>query len=525
MADITAIIYARVSDRKQSEQDVSVPTQIEIGQRKASELGARVLRVFVDDGKSAWKEQNRRQFEAAVDMATSMEATYFICWDSARFARNKYESMINKRLLDDAGVELVYISTPIDRNTDMGWAMDGVLEIFNELTSRRISADTRRSMMRNARLGYWVGGRAPFGYTSEPAPDNPKRRKLAQNPEEAPLVLEIFRLRGERLLGAFQIAAALNARKSLRRGMPWTKQTVLNLLRNQAAIGNMVFGHRSRYLKGDKDNMIVVPSHEGIVPLALWEAVQETMDEAADITKASGSPKSTHAFTGILRCKCGSSMQIETSRSGSGKIYFYYRCKRSMQNRECEPRRVRADLLDDWLSDYILQKILSRSAIEELVRLMEEEAGSWAVDHRVRRNQVLTRISKLQESNERLYSLLELHGKDAPNLGDLTQRLRGNNAKVRLAEAELEAIDAEQAPVSLDQGDVDDLVEFLHAQMKSADHAKRARAFYKNFISSVVLDGAELVINYSPSTLLSPKDVQSRQTWRPKLDSNQRPPD
>lgn len=193
--EITAVVYARVSDRKQSEQDVSLPTQIEIGTRRAEELQARVLRVFTDDAKSAWRENNRPAFDAAVDMASGLEATYFICWDSARFARNKYEAMINKRLLDEAGVQLVYISSPIDRTSDMGWAMDGVMEIFNELQSRRISADTRRSMMRNARLGYWVGGRQPFGYMSTPAPDNEKRRKLVPVAAEVDLVREIFAMR------------------------------------------------------------------------------------------------------------------------------------------------------------------------------------------------------------------------------------------------------------------------------------------------------------------------------------------
>ena len=65
--ETTAVLYARVSDRKQSEQDVSIPTQVEVATRRAEELGARVLRVFVDDAKSAWRENNRPAFEAAID--------------------------------------------------------------------------------------------------------------------------------------------------------------------------------------------------------------------------------------------------------------------------------------------------------------------------------------------------------------------------------------------------------------------------------------------------------------------------
>mgnify|MGYP001055999636 FL=1 len=528
--EITSVNYARVSDRKQSEQDVSIPTQIEVGERRAAELGARVLRVFTDDAKSAWREKNRPAFDAAIDMACAMEATYFICWDSARFARNKYEAMVNKRLLDDAGVQLVYISSPIDRATDMGWAMDGVMEIFNELQSRRISADTRRSMMRNARLGYWVGGRAPFGYISLPAPDNPKRRKLVPVPAEVDLVREIFAMRAHGQ-GAFQIAAWLNSRGILRRGAKWSKQTVINELRNEVMIGNIVFGRRGRNSRGvrDRNNWIVVPSHEAIIERPLWDQVQALMDEAADITKADGSPKSTHAFTGILRCgKCGSSMQIETSRGRGGKLYFYYRCRRSMQNRECDPRRIRADLVDDWLSNVILKRVLSRRNVASIVELMEAEAGNWAAEHRKRRAAVLATIGRLQEANDKLYSVLELYGKDAPNLGDMTTRLRQNNAKQKDAEAALAAIDAERPPASsMTSVEIDELTGFLHNLVKDDQNAARTRSFYNSFVDSITLDGEELLVSYNPNRLLAPPKevVRSKRKWRPKLDSNQRPPD
>lgn len=520
--EVTAVVYARVSDRKQSEQDVSLPTQIEIGTRRAEELQARVLRVFTDDAKSAWREKNRPAFDAAIDMASGLEATYFICWDSARFARNKYEAMVNKRLLDEAGVQLIYISSPIDRTSDMGWAMDGVMEIFNELQSRRISADTRRSMMRNARLGYWVGGRPPFGYVSMPAPDNPKRRQLVPVPAEVELVREIFAMRA-RGQGAFQIAASLNSREILRRGVKWSKQTVINELRNQVMIGNIVFGRRGKQSRGvvDRANWIVVPSHEPIIGMDLWQRVQSLMDDAADITKANGSPKSTHAFTGILHCgQCGSSMQIETSRGRGGKLYFYYRCRRSMQNRECDPRRLRADLVDDWLANVILKRVLCRKNVEAIVTLLEAEAGNWAQEHRKRRAAVLAKIARLQEANNKLYSILELYGREAPNLGDLTGRLRTNNGQQKSAEAELQAIDAERPPATgMTAADIDELTGFLHSLVKSDGNAARARSFYGSFVDNITLAGEDLLINYNPNRLLAPKidAVRSRKNWRPEL--------
>ncbi len=80
----TGVIYARVSDRKQAADDVSVPTQIELGTKRCEDLGASVLRVFTDAGRSAFKESNRRVFESAIEFAVAMEATYFLVWSSSR---------------------------------------------------------------------------------------------------------------------------------------------------------------------------------------------------------------------------------------------------------------------------------------------------------------------------------------------------------------------------------------------------------------------------------------------------------
>jgi len=191
----TAVIYARVSDRKQADEEISVPAQIEAGQKFAKSLQADVLRVFKDEGRSAFVTANRRNFEAAVEFAVLMQATYFITWSSTRFARNQIEAVMFKHQLDRAGVKLRYVSMDIDRATDGGWLLDGLFGLIDEHQSRQIARDTQRSRIRLAHLGYWLGGRAPFGYASGQAPDDPRRRKLQILPAEAAVIRGIFESR------------------------------------------------------------------------------------------------------------------------------------------------------------------------------------------------------------------------------------------------------------------------------------------------------------------------------------------
>lgn len=512
----TAIIYARVSDKKQAEADVSVPSQIEAAQAKAAALEAAVLRVFTDDGRSAYKENNRPAFDAAIDMALGMGVDYFITWSSARFARSKYEAMIYKRRLDQAGVQLIYLSTPIDRSTDAGWVVDSVMEIFNELQSRQNASDTRRSMIRNAKLGYYCGGRVPYGYRSIPAADDPKRRRLEVVPEEAVIVRQLFDQR-RRGVGAKRLAVSMNLAGLRCRGRPWSKALVLAILRSEAVVGNVVFGRRNRHTlaKADRSDWIVVPSHEPIVEVDAWKDVQELLAAAGEGCEG-GSPLSTHPFTGLLRCgRCGASLQVETAR-GRSAIYSYYRCSGAQKRGTCSAPRYRADAMDDWLSTVILDNVLSRQTLRDVASLIEEECGRWATERDDRRRAITQQMRDLQKRTSNLYDVLELHGKSAPNLGDLTQRLRANQEDMKRLEAQLATIDAEvAATVRFSDEDLDELAGFMRQQLATAESGAAARQFYSGFVRSITVGEREVTLAYDPAKVLSPSPVHSNVVWLP----------
>ncbi|HYC63602.1 MAG TPA: recombinase family protein, partial [Reyranellaceae bacterium] len=486
----TAVIYARVSDKKQAEEEVSVPAQIEAGQRKALDLGADVLRVFADIGRSAFKESNRPEFAAAVEFATSYGCDYFVTWSSSRFARNRAEASAFKRVLDRAGVNLVYLSTTIDRSTDEGWILDSMFELIDEMYSRQNSKDTRRSMLRNAQMGYFCGGRLPYGFRTVPA-DHPKRRRLEVVEDEAAIVREIFALRATGL-GAYSIAAKYNAEGLRYRGRPWSKAVVLNVLRCDAVAGYTVFNRVERQTRRVKprDQWIVVQSHPPIIEPAQWEAVQSMMDAAAEATQH-GSPRSGFAFTGLLRCgTCGSSMQIETGKGRGGKLYSYYACRRSQQGEGCRRQRYPAQAMDEWLSGEILDRVLCIDNLREVAREMSEHRKHAAKDRDARRAALVRKGADIEDRNARLFDLLELHGRDAPNLGDLTQRLRANNEEIKALKSRIAELDAEPIGAGeITDDEIGDLGEFVRQMLTKNDNAARARAFYGTFLSGITIDG------------------------------------
>lgn len=512
----TAVLYARVSSADQAEEEVSIPAQVAAAERYVATLGARIIRVFTDEGRSAFKEANRPTFEAAIDYAAARPVDYFVTWSSSRFARNKVEAALFKRDLERAGVELVYTSMKIDRSTDEGWLIDSFLEVIDEYRSRDTSKDTRRSLLHNAQQGYFVYNLAPFGFAKIPAPDNPKRKKLVPLPEEAVRVREVFEMR-KAGLGAKAIAVRFNDQGITYRGRKWNKRSVLDLLRNPAMIGQSIFNKtepRTNRIR-PRGDWIVLQTHEPLIDLELWHLVQATIDEAAESSEARGYSRSTHPFTGLLRCEyCGGTLVVETA-SGNGGRYSYYICRRGKEDGHCKTTRYPTAAVDQFLTDVIFDRLLDPATIRDMAIELIEACGKWKGDQRARRQGLVAQLKAVQGRNSKLFEVLEMLGKDAPNLGDLTGRLRQNNTEIKALERQIDELDAEPLPaVELADLDLDRLAAEVRSLFTETASIERLRTFYRGFIRGITLRAGTAEIEYEPAQLVSVAGpVHSIEKW------------
>lgn len=522
MADKTAVIYCRVSTARQAEDELPIASQRQRCEERARTLGAEVLRVFADEGISG-QHDSRPAFQAAILFAEAHSPTYFLTWSTSRFARNRLDAQLYKRRLAKTATELVFVAMEIDRSSDGGWLTEGVMELFDEFYSRQIAADTRRSMMRSAQNGYWVGGCPPFGYQARPAPEDPRRKRLEPVAEEVATVQRIFQMRAQGQ-GARAIALTLNEEGLSNRQHRWFKSSVLALLRNRAMRGQIVFGRKLR-VDGVRRTMadadcVIVDAHAPIIGLALWETVQTMLDRDALNTTpgeyaVGGSPISRHVFTGLLRCgRCGAGLLIETAK-GRSKRYSYYNCRAAQQGGACVTRRLPADELDDWLVDLLCADLFTPEHLREVVNDLQALVGRWHTDRQARRLAVEGQIKAVARRNSKLYEVLEELGRDAPNLGDLAGRLRENNRKLKKLESELVRIDAEQPPdVELSDIDAQSLMEALVDTIKSDYNPAKARALFSSFIKEIIVEEHEIHIEYDPNRLVK-QAVPRSLNWLP----------
>ena len=524
----SAVIYARVSTARQASDELPIEGQIQECQRKALALGAETARVFTDAGLSGTDEQ-RPAFQEAIWFAVENRVNYFITWSTSRFARDQATAVIYKKRLRKAGVEIVYCTMAVDPDSTSGFLLEGVYELFDEVYSRTVSIDTRRSLMKNASDGHWNGGRPPFGYQPVQSPEDAKRRKLVPEPSEAWLVQQIFRYH-EQGLGLRLIVQRLSDGGHQHRGKPWTVASVQGVLRSPAVIGQIVFNRRDR--RGTNTirpttEWIRVAAHEPIIDAEAWEKVQTTMNEA---TKPNtGSPLSGHLFTGLLRCACGASMQIETAK-GRSQRYSYYNCSAWQKTRSCISQRRNTEDVDRWLMQSIREKIFTVEALREVAGHLNVEHGRAAQDRR-------RQIKALQKENEdatrrkrSLMEILELHGREAPNLADIGDRLRELNQQIRERSEKIKSIEMEPDPqFEVSEAIVAQLRETLMHIVGDPSKAKAVRTLLGRFIETVVLDSETAEVHYRAEFMADMKRqglaVHSSQKWLRDQDSNLGPSD
>ncbi len=511
-----AIILARVSTAGQAEEELPIDSQLEAGRAEAARLEAEVVKVFVEDGVSG-RKLKRDVFQEAIDYCAVFEIDYFILWNTARFARHRALAAWTKFNLRKHGTELVYVSQKINTATDEGWLLEGLFELMDENYSRTVSKDTLRSMMKNARDGFFNGGRVPYGYV---VIADGKRKRLAMLEEEACVVRRIF---AECVGGAGTKAIALwlNQVGISRRGQKWTKNTVGYLLRNWVYVGYVTFNrlHSATRAKQPEQAWVRTKSHPEIVSEEQFALVQQVMSER-EPKRNGGSALSQYLFTGLAKCgACGMGMQIQTGTGRGGKVYSYYKCGGSLKGKGCGMPAIRAEAFDSAVMGVLLERVLAKPRLEEVAQQIEELSGRFAKEREKRRELLVAQLRDAERRRGNLISVLEEHGRNAPNLGDLSARLRELNAQTKALEAGLTELEDAKPPRAEHTARTLETIGAFVEQMMVNGEPRKVREFLGTFVTSVdVLEKGGALIHYDPARLVAAPDaVQSTGNWLPDL--------
>jgi DNA invertase Pin-like site-specific DNA recombinase len=322
--NLSCVIYIRVSDQQQT-RGSSLADQECACREFAKRSGLKVVRVYRDEGRSAFKDdvRHRPQFAAMLQAAAARAFKAVIVYKLDRFARRARIFHTSRWQLEQVGVQLLSATEP-NESTAAGRLSSGMLAEFAEFYSAQLSERIKGAALSKAARGEWVGS-APFGYVLDP-----RTHQLAVGPHWIWVVC-IFVAYD---LGATTpaIAAALNvAGVSLGRGKPWTKDSVLMVLRNHAYIGRA----------GGRALEAYDAAHEHLVSLELWQRVQDTLGTRRKRPLGPRRASTLPPLSYEPRCAlCGGRMHRHRQPKA-----MYFRCRRA-RSRACEAKGVKLDLVE-----------------------------------------------------------------------------------------------------------------------------------------------------------------------------------
>ena len=220
------VIYARFSSHSQTEQ--SIEGQLRVCYEYAKANGHIVIGEYIDRAQSGTSD-NRSDFQRMIEDSERHAFQGVLVYQLDRFARNRYDSAINKAKLKKNGVRVLSAKENITDDAS-GVLIEGVLESMAEYYSVELSQKIKRGMEINAKKCLANGSNPGLGYRVN------KDRTFSIDEEEAQIVREIFERYASGEVVA-DIIRDLNARQfKTSRGKEFNKNSINRILHNRRYI-------------------------------------------------------------------------------------------------------------------------------------------------------------------------------------------------------------------------------------------------------------------------------------------------
>jgi len=336
-----AISLLRVSTKRQVNTDydpegISLPTQREANQRKAKELGVLIVDEYIEPGNTGTAISKRPVFRKMMQrIREQRDVDYIIIYQSSRMHRNWMENGAVLLELQSLGVKMISATEPLDGDSAVEEALQGMLAVFNGFQSRANGEDIKRKMTTKAERGGTLF-RAPIGYlnvTETIADDEDGVRKVNTvkvDETRAPLVTAAFELYAS---GAYTLRSLRDKLTDdglrTKPGGRYQSSRPVSVHR----LGTML---QDRYYLGyvEWDGVERKGRHEPLISPELFDRVQRVLYGE----RRAGKRERTHDhyLKGVVWCdRCKSRLIITRGKSKSGNFYFYYLC-RGRQEHTCD---------------------------------------------------------------------------------------------------------------------------------------------------------------------------------------------
>jgi len=384
-----AVAYCRYSSELQRD-GYSIEAQLQAIKEFCLKEGYTLVDTYIDEARSGTSDE-RESFQKMIRDSSTHSFDVVIVHKLDRFARNRYDSAVYKKLLRDNGVTLVSVLERLSDDPE-SIILESVLEGMNEYYSKNLSRETRKGLYQRAKQGKACGN-IPLGLSTD------KDGRFIICPEEVPIVKEIFsRVASGEKLGS--IASDLNERGlSGKRKAKFSYHALQKIIKNELYVGRYV------YSWGGATPVVVEGVVEPIIDSNLFALANSKLKEHTNPAYRRHRVED-YVLTGFLYCgKCGHHYCGHTSSyKVKGKTYTYhrYRCTGSTKG-TCKAPVIDKDRLESAVFKAIERDMCKVDIMKDLVDEINYQLKKRAKTSNV--TKAKKDLSLLKSKKERLLDL------------------------------------------------------------------------------------------------------------------------
>ncbi len=376
----TAVIYARVSSREQSE-GYSISAQLQLLRDTARKEGIQIVKEFVDIESAG--QSGRKQFTEMLKFLKKQPCTLLV-----EKVDRLYRNFKDAILIEELGVDVKFVKQGLTLRPDSE-SSDKLLHNINVVLAKNyldnLSEEVKKGQTQKAALGMYPGGPVLIGYYR-------KDGEICVDFEIAAKIKRLFELYSSgnySITDLFQEAKKLNL-KHPKSGRFVTRSEIEKILKRQFYCGKFTWGEK-----------VYQGNQPPIVSVELFNKVQEVFKSR------NKPPYSKHNFPFIGLIKCGNCKHSVTAEIKK-KRYVYYHCTGFDKN--CKTEYYRQEVLQNNFYEIIKRITIPQELHDWLKECLESEFKTKKVEMTRQKETLLLQKDKLETRMKKAY-LDKLEGK------------------------------------------------------------------------------------------------------------------
>lgn len=367
---IRCAVYTRKStDEGLDKEFNTLEAQREAGEnyiKSQRQEGWTLIADHYDDGGFSGGNMKRPALQRLVKDIEDGKVDMIVVYKIDRLTRSLLDFSKMVELFTKYNVSFVSVTQHFNTCDSMGKLTLNILLSFAQF-EREVSSERIRDKFEASRKkGMWMGGSVPLGY-------DVKNKKLLINKAEAEIIEYIYRdylltrseLQTCRNVNAqgYKTKSRISKDGQRKGGVLFNHAMISNILRNPIYAGKCPY-----------KNEVYDGLHKGIIPISLWNEVQEIKKMNRGKRFAPSRSVKNALLKGIVECECCGIMTPTRSKKGN-KYYEYYTSSKAVKEGRgcCKVGSIPAAELDNFVIEKVQTVFKSPEIIQELVRQVQPQ--------------------------------------------------------------------------------------------------------------------------------------------------------